>query len=53
MKIKIFECGLCGEKEREKMTRHGLRKHLREYHKIVSKLTNSSYKKVILNKNGG
>ncbi len=47
MGIKKFICGLCkGERgERYVGTRHGLRKHLREVHRIMSGIANSSGEK--------
>lgn len=44
MKIKLFKCGLC-RNERYIGTRHGLRKHLKEEHRIMSRLANSSGEK--------
>lgn len=38
--IKIFKCGLCKEKDRIPMTRAGLRKHLREEHRIMKNVAN-------------
>lgn len=39
MKIKVFICGLC-KNEKYKGTRAGLRKHLREEHRIMTQITN-------------
>ena len=41
--IKVFECGLCKRDKRIGRTRYGLRKHIKEIHKIMSNLTNSGY----------
>ncbi len=39
--IKTFQCGLCQQKNKEfKSTRAGLRKHLRDEHRILSEITN-------------
>ena len=40
MEIKRFVCGLC-TKKRFVSTRFGLRKHLREEHRILTALTNT------------
>lgn len=45
--IKVLKCRLCKESKGEEYigTRKGLRKHLREKHKIMSQITNSGYNK--------
>ena len=42
MEIKKVKCGLCKKDKRIWMTRHSLRKHLREEHRIMSAITNQS-----------
>ena len=39
--IKIFSCGLCKKHEMYKGTRKGLRKHLKEEHRIMTEITNT------------
>lgn len=45
MKIKKFKCGLCREKERSWMSRHILRKHLQDKHRIMFQKFNKGYVK--------
>lgn len=47
--IKKFKCGLCKNKKNEEYigTRHGLRKHLREEHRIRSEIANWGEKGLI------
>lgn len=40
MKIKRFKCGLCKIDKSIWMTRYGLRRHLREEHRIMTAITN-------------
>jgi hypothetical protein len=40
MKVIKFRCGLCKAKEQFVGTRYGLRKHLREEHRIMHEITN-------------
>jgi len=41
MKIVSYQCGLCKENERIKMTRRSLRKHLKEVHSHKNELFNN------------
>lgn len=42
-KVKVFRCGICKAKEiNTAFTRHGLRHHLKEEHRILNRLTNAS-----------
>ena len=43
MAIKIITCGLCKMKK-VSGTRHGMRKHFREFHKLTKDITNMMYK---------
>lgn len=42
MSIKKFICGLCKKERRYVGTRKGLRKHLKEEHRIMTELANGS-----------
>lgn len=43
--VNKFTCGLCKKDKRIPMTRKDLRAHLREEHRIMSKIANASYER--------